>query len=78
MARHNFLIQKHINGPDGSDANCTGQGAEWRDLGTGSYAGSRDAFGNIGFGTLEEARESLASHLSLYPTPPCRIIQIVS
>lgn len=78
MARHNYLIQKHVGGPDGSDANCRGNGAEWRDLGTGTIGGSRDAFGNIGFGTLEEARQSLADHLRQYPTPPCRIIQIVS
>lgn len=78
MARHNYLIQKHVNGPDGSDANCAGDGAEWRDLGTGTYAGSKDQFGNVGFATLADAKQSLADHLSRYPTPPCRIIQIVS
>lgn len=78
MARHNFLIQRHINGPDGSNANCPGNCAEWRDLGTGHYTASRDAFGNAGFGTLEEARASLESYLRDYPTTPCRIIQIVS
>lgn len=78
MARHNYLIQKHIYGPDGSDVNCSGDGAAWRDLGTGDEWFSLDEFGNSGFGSLAEARESMEAHLRRYPTPPCRIIQIVS
>jgi hypothetical protein len=78
MARHNFLLQRHVQGPDGRDANCPGKGAEWRDTGTGMHRGHRDSYGNTGYGKLSEARADARRMRKLYPETAYRIIQIIS
>jgi ribulose bisphosphate carboxylase small subunit len=78
MARHNFLIQRHVQGPDGSNANVSGKGAEWRDLGTGYTRSAPDAFGNTGYSNREQALEALADCRRNYPKEAYRVIQIIS
>jgi len=78
MARHNFLIQLHMRGPDGANANVTGAGAEWRDCGTGYDHPDPDAFGNIGYSDLALARASIEKQRTSYPENAYRLIQIIS
>lgn len=77
MARHNFLIQRHISGPDGADANCEGKCAGWIDCGTRSRQHS-DEFGNTGFANVEDARADIADLRKHNPQHSYRIIQIIS
>lgn len=77
MARHNYLIQRHVAGPDGADANCPGKGAEWRDCGN-LEANHADAFGNTGIHTHASAVRQIASLREGFPEDTYRIIQIIS
>lgn len=75
MAKFNYLIQRHVGGPDGANANCFGMGAEWRDCGTGDVHHA-DRFGNTGYGSLTEARADLAAVRKRNPEYTYRLIQI--
>lgn len=77
MARHNYLIQRHMSG-DNKGNPTVGEFVHWRDNGVWSAARHEDAFGNTGIATIKEAREVLAEARAAYPECTYRIIQIVS
>jgi hypothetical protein len=75
LARHNYIIQRYLQGHNDGSLNAQGNNGEWRDCGT-DRADHRDSFGNEGFNTKTKARKALASLRKGYPTQPYRLIQI--
>lgn len=77
MARHNILIQRHVAGPDGADANVPGKCAKWSDCGTSDYK-AKDRHGNTGFGdNIKEARRQVQCLRVDHPREVYRLVQII-
>lgn len=77
MARHNYLIQRHVGG-DNNGNPSSGVQVDWRDAGPFHGTHTRDSYGNMGHATLKEARSVVKAARKAHPGNTYRIIQIVS
>lgn len=76
MARHLYLIQRHIGGDNSGTPDSSIANAEWRDCGTCGTT-LPDAYDNEGYPSLQEARTAVESLRRHHPDEAYRLIQIV-
>ena len=76
MARHLYLIQRHVGGDNSGTPDSSIANAEWRDCGTACSAVA-DAYGNEGYPSLQEARSAVVDLRNNHPDEAYRLIQIV-
>uniref|UniRef100_A0AAU6W1A5 Uncharacterized protein n=1 Tax=Pseudomonas phage Drael01 TaxID=3138533 RepID=A0AAU6W1A5_9VIRU len=76
MARHLYLIQRHIGGDNSGTPDSSIANTEWRDCGT-ACSTLPDAYGNEGYPSLQEARSAVAVLRDSQPYEAYRLIQIV-